>query len=68
MIWTGIINYKIFGAVKVPGGMIITSDTHYEILKFMFLPWLEDAPRSRYLKLVFIAANALSYSAKLTKA
>lgn len=68
MIWAGIVDNEIIGPVKVPEGVKITSATYCEMLKAVLLPWLEDIPLSRRLKLVFMQDNAPSHSAKLTKA
>ena len=68
MIWEGIIGDELFGPVRVPESVKVTSVAYYQLLESALLPWLKDVPLLKRCKLIFQQDNAPSHSAKATQA
>lgn len=66
MIWAGIIGDELFGPIRVPEGVKLTSHTYCQFLKNVLEPWLEEIPLSLLSKLIYMHDNAPSHAAKAT--
>ena len=70
MIWACIVGDELFGPVRVPEGVKLTSRTYCQFgfseLKSVLESWLEEFPLSRLRKLIYMHDNAPSHAAKAT--
>jgi hypothetical protein len=61
MIWAPIVGDELFGPVRIPECVKLTSHTNCQFLKSVLEPWLEEIPLSRLRKLIYMHGMQCSF-------